>query len=387
MGEEQKTLRLFFVDNIRILLTILVIMHHTMITYGAEGSWYFLDPHTDELTSTLLTVIATLDQGFFMGLFFFISAYFVPGSYNRKGPKLFLKDRLIRLGIPLALYIIFVNPYLVYLINVTPKSGKTYFEFYLGYFQSLDAFLSFLGGNGPLWFVLALLIYDFVYTFCRIIYKKSTKSEPIKKRPTNGLLAIVTVIMAIFTFIVRLFYYTSAGDDFFNIQLCFVAQYIVMLLLGTIAYNRDWFRNITDRQGKFWIEIALIAIIIFFPIGLLLGAYGEDADKFIGGLNWQALVFNLWESFYCMGMCIGLVVLFRKKYNSQGKVAKTLSQNAYTIYIVHAPVLIGVGLLFYIVPMFALLKFIIVFPIVLFICFLLSHFVLRRIPGAKRVLG
>ncbi len=387
MSEDQKTLRLFFVDNIRILLTILVIMHHTMITYGAEGSWYFLDPQTDELSSLLLTIIATLDQGFFMGLFFFISAYFVPGSYNRKGPRMFLKDRLIRLGIPLLIFTILVNPFLFYIINIQPTYGITYIEFYLSYFQSLEHFLEFVGGNGPLWFVLALLIYDFVYTFWRQIYKRNIKSDPIKKPPKNFQLTLVAIIMAIFTFIVRLFYVTSGGDDFFNIQLCFVAQYIVMLILGTIAYNRDWFRNITDSQGKLWLGIALIALFIFLPLGILLGAYSGDADKFIGGLNWQAFVFNLWESFYCMGMGIGLVVLFRKRYNTQGKVSKTLSQNAYTIYIIHAPVLVAVALIFYLVPMFALLKFIMVFPIVLFICYLISHFILRRIPGAKRVLG
>ena len=91
MNEEQKPSRLYFVDNIRILLTVVVIMHHTMITYGASGSWYFKDPYTDEFTIILLTLIATFDQGFFMGLFFFISAYFVPGSYNRKGACQVLK--------------------------------------------------------------------------------------------------------------------------------------------------------------------------------------------------------------------------------------------------------------------------------------------------------
>lgn len=37
MNEVEKPIRLYFIDNIRILLTILVIMHHTMITYGSHG--------------------------------------------------------------------------------------------------------------------------------------------------------------------------------------------------------------------------------------------------------------------------------------------------------------------------------------------------------------
>ncbi|HEY0088195.1 MAG TPA: acyltransferase family protein, partial [Candidatus Lokiarchaeia archaeon] len=98
MNEEKKTTRMLFVDNLRILLTILVLAHHTMITYGAAGGWYYRDPYTDELTSIILTICVAFNQAFFMGLFFFISAFFVPGSYDRKGPTQFLKDRFIRLG-------------------------------------------------------------------------------------------------------------------------------------------------------------------------------------------------------------------------------------------------------------------------------------------------
>jgi glucan biosynthesis protein C len=385
MNEVQKPLRLYFVDNIRILLTVVVIMHHTMIAYGAMGFWYFIDPHTDEFTSIVLSIVTIFDQGFFMGLFFFISAYFVPGSYNRKGPSKFLKDRFIRLGIPLFLFVIFVNPVLAYILFIQPKSEITFPEFYLSFFQSWVRFGEFIGGNGPLWFVLALLIFDVFYTFWRQIYKGNIMKEPTKKPPTNFQITIFAIIMSIFTFFVRIFFPAAGGDDFFNIQLCYVAQYIIMLILGTVAYNRDWFRNMPDSQGKVWLIIVLILIIIFFPIVILLGALENNA--FNGGLTWQSLLASTWESFYCMGMCIGLVVLFRKRLNTQGNISKSVSQNAYTMYIVHAPVLVSIALLFALILMPALLKFVIVFPIVLGLCFLISHFVLRRIPGTKRILG
>jgi glucan biosynthesis protein C len=387
MNEIEKPLRLYFIDNIRILLTIVVIMHHTMITYGAAGSWYFRDPHTDELTSMILTVVATLDQGFFMGLFFFISAYFVPGSYNRKGPCKFLKDRLIRLGIPLLIYTSLVNPILAYILYIQPSYEITFVEFYLSFFQSWVLFGEFLGGNGPLWFVLALLIFDVFYTLWRQIYKRNIRNVIIKKLPKNFQLSIIAIVMAIFTFIIRLFFPVNGGASIFNIQLCFVVQYIIMLILGAIAYNRDWFRNMPNSQGTLWLIIVLITIIALFPLIILGGAFDGNLNKFLGGLNWQAFAYNIWESFYCMGMCIGLVILFRERYNAQGNVSKIVSQNAYTIYIVHAPVLVSIAMLFAFILIPALLKFVIVFPIVLLICFIISHFILRRIPGAKRVLG
>lgn len=42
--------RLFFVDNIRVFLTILVILHHLMITYSGTGRWYYNEGRDDVIT-------------------------------------------------------------------------------------------------------------------------------------------------------------------------------------------------------------------------------------------------------------------------------------------------------------------------------------------------
>ena len=117
------------------------------------------------------------------------------------------------------------------------------------------------------------------------------------------------------------------------------------------------------------------------------GALEGDITRLAGGLHWEAFAYALWESIYCIGMSIGLITLFRKKLNTQGKASKTVSSNAYTIYLIHAPVLVVISVLFVVILIFALLKFVIVLSIVLLLCFLISHFILRRILGTKRVLG
>ena len=60
--------RLF--DPIRIILTALVIIHHTAITYGGSGSWYYKEDGAPELTQRLLTIVTAVDQSFLMGFFF-----------------------------------------------------------------------------------------------------------------------------------------------------------------------------------------------------------------------------------------------------------------------------------------------------------------------------
>ena len=72
--------RLFFVDNIRVFLTILVILHHLMITYAGTGDWYYEEGREDLVAGALGGWFCATNQAFFMGLFLLISAYFVPGS-------------------------------------------------------------------------------------------------------------------------------------------------------------------------------------------------------------------------------------------------------------------------------------------------------------------
>ncbi|MEJ2265189.1 MAG: acyltransferase family protein [Anaerolineales bacterium] len=106
--------RLLFVDNIRIFLTILVILHHLIIIYSGSGGWIWYEGRQDEITSALGSWFTAINHSYFMGLFLLIAAYFVPGSYDRKGAARFLKDRLIRLGIPLAVYSWIIRPLFLY---------------------------------------------------------------------------------------------------------------------------------------------------------------------------------------------------------------------------------------------------------------------------------
>src|SRR5688572_28446917 len=90
--------RLYFLEHLRVALTMLVIVHHLAITYSVVAPWYYIEPPNDETVSFLLGLLVLFNQAFFMGLFFLISGYFTPGSYERKGARAFLWDRVVRLG-------------------------------------------------------------------------------------------------------------------------------------------------------------------------------------------------------------------------------------------------------------------------------------------------
>jgi fucose 4-O-acetylase-like acetyltransferase len=90
--------KLFYIDNIKVLLTILVVLHHTFIAYSSSGGWYCKQQTTHIGALVPMTMFVSINQSFFMGFFFLLSAYFTDPSYDRKGAGQFFADRLLRLG-------------------------------------------------------------------------------------------------------------------------------------------------------------------------------------------------------------------------------------------------------------------------------------------------
>ena len=99
------------IDALRAAVTLLVVFHHTAITYGAIGGWYYKEiAPSISLSGVLLILFCTINQAWFMGLFFLLSGYFTPPALDRHGAARFVRERMIRLGIPLLVYFLLLHP-------------------------------------------------------------------------------------------------------------------------------------------------------------------------------------------------------------------------------------------------------------------------------------
>ena len=109
-------------DALRAALTLLVVLHHTAITYGGAGGWFYRElPMSDALSSQLLTMFCAINQSYFMGLFFLIAGYFTPAAVERHGVAAFVRDRLIRLGVPLLVFAVLIGPATVALVQAVTR--------------------------------------------------------------------------------------------------------------------------------------------------------------------------------------------------------------------------------------------------------------------------
>ena len=380
--------RLYFIDNLRILLITLVAMMHLSITYGGAGSWYFRNVPEGYMSIPLTWHNGTA-QAFSMGLLFLISGYFTPGSYNRKGPRRFFKDRLLRLGIPILCYDFVIGPLMAYpLMKVGALEQAGTLQFNGSYTRFLSVYYSrFHIGTGPLWFVEALLIFSGFFVLWRMLAKTpSSSAQDNGNFPGNLSIAIFAFILSVATFIVRIWLPIGWSFEPLNFQFPFFPQYICMYIVGIIAYKRNWPVRIPDAMGKLWLVVAVIFIFILFPAMFVSGgAASGDITPFTGGLHWQCFALAVWEQFTGVAMIIALLFLFRKRFNRQGNISKAMSASAYTAYIIHAPVVVLVAIAIRNVNLYPLLKFVFATLIAVPLCFALAN-VIRKLPPARRIL-
>jgi peptidoglycan/LPS O-acetylase OafA/YrhL len=373
--------RLLFVDNLRILMISLVVVQHLSVTYGASGSWMYTDPAaTDQLTTTFLSIYNLIPMAAGMGFFFLLAGYFTPRSYDRKGGAAFVRDRLIRLGIPWLVYSLLLQPLVYYIAHGLPGS---FWSFYPTYFHQVGSI-----ADGPIWFVELLLIFSVLYATWRALARwRTSPARWTGDLPGSWAILGFVLALGLLSFVVRIWWPQNDQPSPLNLPLGYLLQYVCFFVLGILAYRGNWLFKLTPRMGRNWALIALLATVPFFGLVLpYLAITGRQAIiEMLGGWNWLSLVYELWESFVIVGVCMGALVLFREHLNRQGRLARNLAGSSYTVYLIHPVVLVGFAYAFSVVALYPLLKFGIAVLVTLPLCFLLSGLI-RKIPLVNRAL-
>jgi fucose 4-O-acetylase-like acetyltransferase len=343
--------RLNYLDYLKVMLITLVIFHHVADTYDPESSWVYKPSNPEEIMPWIWHFLS-VNAGFMMGLFFLISGYFVPISYDRQGFKTFVQKKFIRLGVPLIV---------------------------------MTALLSVLSGKleiGHLWFVESLLLFCLLYALGRLVLKTSKKeqrtgNELIGKTPTLTVLLIVALVMGAGSYLIR---QVSPQNNwiwllgFIHIEPAHYLQYVMMFALGILACRFQWLTKMKNTTGY----VALL-IGLALTVGNYLRADGP----------WNNFVYNcfgFYESLLCIFISFGLLWLFREFANGENKFLKWCSQQAYGAYIFHPFFLLIIQQATDHVVMPGIIKLLLIGIIVTILSFIFTRLV-RLIPGVVKSLG
>jgi surface polysaccharide O-acyltransferase-like enzyme len=139
-------------------------------------------------------------------------------------------------------------------------------------------------------------------------------------------------------------------------------------------------------MGKLWAGVLLVLVLVVFPLLLVsTGVLEGKTASILGGLTWQSLAYSVWEEFICIGAIVVLLVGFRGVFNRQSALAKVMSDSTFTVYFIHAPVLVTLALALKRWKLHPLLKWALVSPLAIVACFAIAYLI-RKVPFLNRIL-
>ena len=373
--------RLYYLDNLKVFLIILVIMHHAGLAYGSTGgSWLYSYPGE---RVKALGPFFLFNASFFMGLFFFISGYFFPGSFDRHGTRRFITDKLIRFGIPLIFAALVMTSLLEYVKHLAYMDSISFKDFYvrhwLGYAPHM-AQVQLKFNIGHMWFVEHLLVYAMIYVIIRSVLQKRMPSPSITAGVRVRLWIIIAyiLVLGLVTYLVRQSWGFPINRwirflGFIQMEPAHIPQYASLFVIGILAYRWSCLPSVTTPRNMLWFVPA-----IGIYVATIVVLYTTDHQRAFVGWEFK-------EALFCVGICIGLLALFKTFFNRTGPVMGMLSENTFGAYVLHVPIVVALQYAFDPVRAGAFTLFVIVSFLSIPGAFLASYLV-RLIPGMKRVL-
>jgi len=100
----------------------------------------------------------------------------------------------------------------------------------------------------------------------------------------------------------------------------------------------------------------------------------------------MSLAYSVWEGFLAVSMAITVLDRFRRRFNHQGRLARLMSESSFAVYVLHPAVIVPLALLLSGIHMNLSLKFLLVAPVALTLCYLLAYG-LRQLPLGRSLMG
>lgn len=364
-----------YLDNLRLLFAVLVILHHVCLSYTGEKGWYYYDVIADPFTNLFVVLLMTINRTWVLQCFFLISGYLTPSSLYRKGLRVYINQRLMRIGIPLAIFMLFIRPSMYY---VTHRNELPY-----PFLESLFT-LKYVDA-GPAWFLEALLVFSLIYGLIWALRKPGHRCEGNEKPfPGNYTIFLFISALTIVSFVFHI--YLPGHKKIFHFRPGNFADYIAFFAVGICGYRNRWLDKLTDRTGLQWTLITAAAIVCYGAFTVTSWTSHENLSYMRGGMSLKTLITTWIGTHIAVGISISSLYLFRKFCDIDTPLIRAMAKDAYAVFIFHSPVVIAVTYAIHGLALSSFLKFTTSFLLSTILSFLICRYVLRKIPFSDKFL-
>jgi hypothetical protein len=336
-----------YLDNLKALLVALIIAAHGALAYGTlESAWPYQDiqeVHLSAASDLLLSLLVIPSALFAMGLFFLISGLVAAGSISRKGPRVFARDRLLRLGVPLAVWTLLVWPGAIWISHRAARQAQSFWDQLL---VDSDPLLD----PGPMWFVEVLLIYSLAYAAWRqwgaglrparppMRPSAADRSRPLSSRT----LIVLAAAISLATIAVRPFFPITSAQ-IAQLKLFQWPQFAALFAFGVLAARHHWLTPVPAqiRRGSGLAALAgLLAFLVLF--GVTAAVEGDEEVVYRTGVHWAPLALAAIEGPLAVGASVWLLAIAQLRLDRRpGPLGRAMSRSAYAAFLLQGVILIA----------------------------------------------
>jgi len=323
---QPKKQRQYFIDWLRIALIISVFFYHLGMIFRTE-QWHVNSTETFEFLEPIMRWLSLWR----MPLLFLVSGI---GTYYALGfrtTKQYVKERITRLYIPLAVGFFTLVPMMVYVERIDNYSSL--WDYYPHMFD---------GGPYPVgnisWHHLWFLVYLLFISLAIAPFIKYTRSNHFKQL-RNKLVAITSkrgglnwvLPILIGSQLILRQYFPNHSHALFN-DWAYVVYYFLFFAAGFILFTNDMLINALARQRRLYLKQTIIFSILIYTVSSIFS-------------NPMVIKYTYGISTICFAWSCGLTATgYARIYlNKEHKYRKILNEAIYPFYLLHQPALIFVG--------------------------------------------
>ncbi len=382
------------IGYLRAWTTVLVVCHHAVLAYvpeapkpgpvmdGANRIWGAF-PVVDTARWQGFSLFTTANEMYFMALMFLLSGLFVWPSLRRKGAGGYLRDRVVRLGIPFAVGAALLAPLAYYPAYL--QTGAT--GGWAGYWKVFTA--PGVWASGPVWFLWVLLAFDAVvagWTALRPRWGDALGRAAARLRTPAALFGALYAGASVAYLALELplggLQWAHWGP--FDVQTGRVLMYFTYFLFGVGLGAHGVGEGVLAPEGplartwKRWLNFASLAFVV--AVVVIIAVFTVRPLPM-----WLHLAADLGFTLAGATMSVAALALFLRFARRPNPVFAALAPCAYGMYLVHYPIATHLQYLHLGLAAPAVVKGLLVSAGAVAISWGVVA-LLRRIPGVARVL-
>ncbi|MBO7300000.1 MAG: acyltransferase [Tidjanibacter sp.] len=312
--------RYHFIDNLRWVTVVLVLIYHIFYNYNAQGVFGGLGSFCAE--GQWQDTICTALYPWFMTLMFILAGASSRYALLHRSVEEFRKERVRKLLLPVTVGL-FVFGWVLGVVNVTAGGGWALMP------ADMPLFVKYLiacgSGTGHLWFIQDLLGFSLLLLLVRKVSDAERVDAWLLKLSERNLwLVLVTVLPLLWGVSQTHIDNPTAAQGLLNLYR--PVYYFVTFLLGYYLFSSERVHNFLAKMWAWLVALAVVA-----GVGFCWVFYGKD---YTAPDVLQGLLCNL----YCWSMTLAMMGIFKRWADKTSKFTNYMSRSSFGIYIVHMAV-------------------------------------------------